>query len=207
MQIPLLEIFHDSFLGASMCFYLDNHSLILMTTSLKIELRRCNRTSLILINGTRTRVVFLNWYWFATNLLHVGKCTQGFFTSSIRHLKAKKWLPDLCHTHYSVEKKNLVHYYHLFNRHPNDVHCKLTLHRINLQGLNLHNISNLYFKLQLKYFNLHRNNIQLRAIIKYTTLITYILKFLLFIKNKIYKNLPWVYELFHLLTTYLKGIK
>jgi hypothetical protein len=37
---------------------------------------------------------------------------------------------------------------------------------INLHGLNLHNISNLYFKLQFKYFNLIKNNIQLRGLIK-----------------------------------------
>ncbi len=45
MQIPLLEISHDNILGASMCFNVDNQSLILMVTSLKIELR-CNLTSL-----------------------------------------------------------------------------------------------------------------------------------------------------------------
>jgi len=57
-----------------------------------------------------------------------------------------------------------------------------------LEVLNLHNISNLYFKLRLKYFNLHRNNIQLHALIKYITLITYLLEFLIFIKNKFYKK-------------------
>jgi hypothetical protein len=35
----------DNILGASMCFNVDNQSLILMATSLKIELRRCNLTS------------------------------------------------------------------------------------------------------------------------------------------------------------------
>jgi hypothetical protein len=48
----------DNILGASMCFNVDNQSLILMATSLKIELRRCNLTSFFFIKGTRTKVVF-----------------------------------------------------------------------------------------------------------------------------------------------------
>ncbi len=58
MQIPLLEISHDSILGASMCFNADNQSLILMVTSLKIELRRCNLTSLFLIRELEQEMFF-----------------------------------------------------------------------------------------------------------------------------------------------------
>jgi hypothetical protein len=49
--------FHDNILGVSMCFNVDNQSLILMATSLKKKIRRCNMTSLILIKGTKTRVL------------------------------------------------------------------------------------------------------------------------------------------------------
>ncbi len=58
MQISLLKISHDSILSASMGFNVHNQSLILMVTSLKIELRRCNLTSLFFIKGTGTRIVF-----------------------------------------------------------------------------------------------------------------------------------------------------
>ncbi len=60
MKILLLEISHDNILGASMCFNVDNQSLIFMTTSLKIELRRCNLTSFFFIKGIGTRVVLQN---------------------------------------------------------------------------------------------------------------------------------------------------
>jgi hypothetical protein len=104
MQIPLLEISH---LGACMCFNADNQSLILMATSLKTKLRRCNLTSLFFIKGTRTKVVFQDKYWFVTNLLQVGKCRQGLLIGSIHLPKAKKWLLYPCDTHYSVKKKPL----------------------------------------------------------------------------------------------------
>jgi hypothetical protein len=58
MQIPLLEISHDNFLGASMCFNAPNQSLILMATSLKTKLRRCNLTSLFLIKGLEQELFF-----------------------------------------------------------------------------------------------------------------------------------------------------
>jgi hypothetical protein len=48
----------DSILGAFMCFNYDNQSLILMATSLKTKLRRCNLTSFFFIKGTRPKVVF-----------------------------------------------------------------------------------------------------------------------------------------------------
>jgi len=41
-------------------------------------------------------------------------------------------------------------------------------------------MNNLYFNLQLQCFNLHRNNIQLHALIKYTMSITYLFKNLKF---------------------------
>jgi len=58
MQIPLLGIFHDNILGAFMCFNADNKSLILIATSLKTKLKRCNLISLFLIQGMGTKVVF-----------------------------------------------------------------------------------------------------------------------------------------------------
>jgi hypothetical protein len=58
MQIPLLEIFHDNILGVSMCFNVDNQSLIFMETSLKTKLRRCDPTSLFFIKGTRKELFF-----------------------------------------------------------------------------------------------------------------------------------------------------
>jgi hypothetical protein len=51
--------------------------------------------SLFLIKGITTKVVFQDCYWFATNLLQVGKCRKGL-VSSIYLLKVKKWLPDPC---------------------------------------------------------------------------------------------------------------
>jgi hypothetical protein len=107
MQIPLMETLHDSFLGVSMCFNVDNQSPIPMATSLKTKLIRCNLTSLIFIKGTGTKVDFQNWYWFATNLLQVGKCRQRLLIHSIRHLKVKKWLPNSFDTHYLVKKETL----------------------------------------------------------------------------------------------------
>jgi hypothetical protein len=58
MQIPFLEISHDSIFGVFMCFDDDNQSLILMATSLKKKLRRCNLISFIFIKGIKTIVVF-----------------------------------------------------------------------------------------------------------------------------------------------------
>jgi hypothetical protein len=49
----------DSILGASMCFNVDNQSLILMATNLKTKLIWCYLT-IFLIKGTRTKVVFQN---------------------------------------------------------------------------------------------------------------------------------------------------
>jgi hypothetical protein len=43
----------DNNSGASMCFNVDNQSLILMATSLKTKLRRCNLTSFFFIKGIR----------------------------------------------------------------------------------------------------------------------------------------------------------
>jgi hypothetical protein len=58
MEIPLLEIFHDNILGASMHFNVNNQSLLLMATSLKNELRGCNLTSLNLIKELEQKLFF-----------------------------------------------------------------------------------------------------------------------------------------------------
>jgi hypothetical protein len=50
--------FKDNILGASMCFNADNQSVILMATSLKIKLRRCNLTSLFFIKEIGSKFVF-----------------------------------------------------------------------------------------------------------------------------------------------------
>ncbi len=76
-----------------------------MATSLKTKLRRCNLISFFLIKGIGTKVVFQDTYWFATNLLQVGKCRQKLLTGSIGLLEIKKWLLDSCDTHYSMKKK------------------------------------------------------------------------------------------------------